>query len=78
MIREELLTVEEAANWLAVSKPTIRRMISRGEIPIVRIAQRNVRIKLSDLEKYIESNYGRIEEINIIPKKIEGVDKWNL
>ena len=63
MRKEELLTIEEAAEWLAISKPTLWRMVRRGEIPVVRIAQRTIRIKLTDLDDYIERNYGRITEI---------------
>lgn len=63
MKKDELLTVEEAADWLTISKPTIWRMIRRGEIPVVRIARRTIRLKLTDLENYIERNYGNITEI---------------
>ena len=72
MKNDELLTVEEAAEWLTISKPTIWRMIRRGEIPVVKIAKRSIRIKLTDLENYIEKHYGPITEINLI--KNEG--KW--
>lgn len=61
MKRDELLTIEEAADWLAISKPTLWRMVRRGEIPVVKIARRNVRIKLSDIEDYIEAHYGRMK-----------------
>ena len=63
MKREELLTVEEAADWLAISKPTLWRMIRRGEIPVVKIARRTIRIKLTDVENYIEKNHGKMMDI---------------
>ena len=63
MKKDELLTVQEGADWLAISKPTIWRMIRRGEIPVVRIARRTIRLKLTDLENYIEKNYGTITQI---------------
>jgi len=63
MKREELLTIEETADWLAISKPTLWRMIRRGEIPVVKIARRTIRIKLSDIENYIEQNYGKMRDI---------------
>ena len=63
MKREELMTVEEAADWLVISKPTLWRMIRRGEIPVVKIAQRTIRIKLSDIENYIEKHHGRMMDI---------------
>jgi len=63
MERDELLTVDQAAEWLAISKPTLWRMIRRGEIPVVKIAQRTIRIKLTDIEDYIEDHYGRMTDI---------------
>ena len=63
MKRDELLTVDEAAEWLAISKPTLWRMIRRGEIPVVKIAQRTIRIKLTDIEDYIEDHYRRMTDI---------------
>ena len=65
MKKDELLSVEEAADWLAISKPTLWRMIRRGEIPVVKIAQRTIRIKLTDLENYIEKNYGKMTDIRL-------------
>lgn len=63
MERDELLTVDEVAEWLAISKPTLWRMIRRGEIPVVKIAQRTIRIKLTDIEDYIEDHYRRMTDI---------------
>ena len=63
MKKDELVTAEEAAEWLAISKATLWRMIRRGEIPVVRIAQRSIRLKVTDLENYIARNYGKIIEI---------------
>ena len=65
MKREELLTVEEAAEWLTISKPTLWRMLRRGEIPVVKIAKRTVRIKLSDIEGYIEKHCGKMTDIRL-------------
>lgn len=54
---DELLTVDEAAKLLTVSKPTLWRMIRAGELPVVKIAKRNTRIKRSDIEAYISGHY---------------------
>jgi len=63
MDKDQLLTVDEAAEWLTVSKPTLWRMIRRGEIPVVKIAQRTIRIKLSDIDAYIDDHYTRWKTI---------------
>jgi len=46
----EYLTIAEAAALLRVSKATIRRSISSGQIPVVRIGPRNIRIRRADLD----------------------------
>lgn len=60
---DELLSVDETADWLAISKPTIWRMIRRGEIPVVKIGQRTIRIKMSDIEDYIQAHHGKITDL---------------
>jgi excisionase family DNA binding protein len=69
MKKDELLTVEEAAGWLTISKPTLWRLIRSGEIPVVKIARRTIRLKLTDLENYVERNYGNITEIRGFQKE---------
>lgn len=54
---DKLLTVDEAAKMLAISKPTLWRMIRAGELPVVKIAKRNTRIKQSDIEAYVSRHY---------------------
>ena len=71
MKRDELVTVEEATGWLAISKSTLWRMIRRGEIPVVKMARRTIRLKLTDLENYIERNYGNITEIRGFQKEVK-------
>ena len=54
---DELLTVEEGARLLTISKPTLWRMLRTGELPVVRIAKRGTRVKRSDIEAYIARHY---------------------
>ena len=63
MKNKDLLTVEEAAEWLTISKPTLWRLIRRGEIPVVKMARRTIRLRIIDLENYIEKHSGPITEI---------------
>lgn len=60
----ELLTIDMAAERLKVSRNTVYRLISLGELPVVKVgkaspgfATRGVsRVDAADLEKYIEKN----------------------
>ncbi len=49
-VEHEYLTIAEAAALLRVSKATIRRSISAGQIPVVRIGRRNIRIRRHALQ----------------------------
>jgi len=71
MKNDELLTVEEAAEWLTISKPTLWRLIRSGEIPVVKIARRTIRLKLTDLENYIEKHSGPITDISKFLKEVK-------
>lgn len=71
MKNDELLTVEEAAEWLTISKPTLWRLIRSGEIPVVKMARRTIRLKLTDLENYIEKHSGPITEIRGFTEEVK-------
>lgn len=49
-MEEEILTIEESANLLKVSKASIRRWIKRGKLIAFR-AGREYRIKKADINK---------------------------
>ncbi len=51
--REELLTVEEVAAYLKLNQQTVRNMIDRGQLHAVRIGARRVRIRQSELDRFI-------------------------
>lgn len=47
----EFISIRDAAELLAVSEVTIRRMVMRGEVRGYRVGRRVIRIKLSELER---------------------------
>ncbi|WP_461004686.1 helix-turn-helix domain-containing protein [Trueperella pyogenes] len=51
----ETVTANEAARLLAIHRNTLDRLIARGDIPAHKIG-RSVRIRLSDLEAYLQAN----------------------
>lgn len=50
---DKVLTISEVAAYLKISKSKIYYLISRKEIPHLRLG-RNVRIRESDLKKWLE------------------------
>ena len=45
-----LLTIEGAAEMLAVHPRTIRRYIAAGDLPAYRIGARHIRVRTSDVD----------------------------
>ena len=50
---EELLTLEELAKYLKISKPTLYKMVEKGKIPALKIANQ-WRFKKSDINRWLE------------------------
>jgi excisionase family DNA binding protein len=50
---DRIMTVPEVASYLKVSKAKLYLLISRNQIPYIRL-DRNVRIRESDLLKWLE------------------------
>jgi excisionase family DNA binding protein len=50
----ELLTVQQAADLMAISRVTVWRLMERGEIGYVRISQKCRRLSLAAIEEYVE------------------------
>lgn len=44
------LTLREAADWYGVSERTLRRRISEGRLPAVRLGPRSIRVRAEDVE----------------------------
>ena len=57
-MQEELLTVDEVATRLKVSKTTIWRWLNDGKIKGAKINNDNWRIKESDLQLFIDLAFG--------------------
>jgi excisionase family DNA binding protein len=50
---ETFLTVTEIADLLKVNQQTVRNWIDRGALRVVRVGQRRVRIRESDLHRFL-------------------------
>jgi excisionase family DNA binding protein len=50
---DEFLTVKEVAELLKLNQQTIRNMIDRGELGHVRVGQRRVRVRKSQLDAFL-------------------------
>lgn len=52
---DEMLTLEQAAEWLGINRITLWRWSKEGRIAIVSLG-RHKRVKKSDLKKFVERN----------------------
>jgi excisionase family DNA binding protein len=52
---EEFLTIAETADRLKLTQQTIRNWIDQGELVAVRVGRRRMRVRTSDLERFIEA-----------------------
>jgi excisionase family DNA binding protein len=50
---EELLTINELSRFLKISKPTLYKMVEKGKIPALKIANQ-WRFKKEDINAWIE------------------------
>jgi excisionase family DNA binding protein len=52
---EKLLTLYEVAHYLRLNKFTVYRMVERGDLPAIRVANQ-WRFKEKDIDKWLEEN----------------------
>jgi excisionase family DNA binding protein len=51
MTEPEFFTIAEVADWLRVSYDTVRRMIERGDLAVVRAGPRTSRIPIAEVKR---------------------------
>jgi excisionase family DNA binding protein len=59
----KLLTIEDVAEMLTVSKDMVRKLVHRREVDVVKIGKL-VRFKKEDIEKLIKTGIRKKEEPN--------------
>ena len=52
---EELFTIKETADYLKISEKTVRRLIESNKLKASKVGDRNWRVKISDVEDYLQS-----------------------
>jgi excisionase family DNA binding protein len=55
-MNDQLLTVPEAAKYLRISKSQLYLLVQRKKIPYVRLTEKRIVIRESELQKWIEKN----------------------
>lgn len=50
-----MYTIQEIADIMKVRRNAISRWISQGDLPVIRINQRMVRIRKEEFEKFLEA-----------------------
>jgi len=51
----QAVTVKQAAEMMAMSPRSVRRLMDRGELPFSRIGERSIRIKVEDIRRLLEA-----------------------
>jgi excisionase family DNA binding protein len=57
-----MMTYQEAAELMVISPRTLRRAAAVGDLAVVRIGHRTVRIRRDDLDAWIASKYSHSSE----------------
>jgi len=53
------LSIEETAKYLGISKNTLYKFMSAGNIPLVRLGARRIRFDKADLDRWMERHKER-------------------
>jgi excisionase family DNA binding protein len=53
-MNDRLLTKREVGERLGISKPTVQRLIARGDLEVVRVSERAVRISEGAVRSLVE------------------------
>lgn len=51
---KEIMRIDEAAEFLGVSKGVLYHWVSEGRVPVIRISKRCIRFRRSQLEKWLD------------------------
>ena len=51
------MTIEEAAEYTSIGRDTLRRMVERGKIPVLRIGRKSI-VRTDTIERFMEINQG--------------------
>lgn len=53
------LTFEQTAELLAVGRTTVQELVDRGELPVVSVTGRAVRVDVRDVEAFVKARRER-------------------
>ncbi len=61
---EELITLKELSRYLKISRPTLYKMLEKGKIPALKIANQ-WRYKKGDIDRWVEQHRQKLSyEVN--------------
>ncbi len=73
---DRLLTIEEAAKYLSVSKTSLRRWTNEGQLPCVRVGRRGERrFRVEDIKRFLEpASEGRMAGVRDVREPRRALD----
>ena len=69
LLNERKLTIAEAARALSIGATSLRRIIAKREIPVVRMTNKTLILE-SDLEAYLASSRGKLTVANPVVRRL--------
>ncbi|MBS1663768.1 MAG: excisionase family DNA-binding protein [Bacteroidetes bacterium] len=74
ILSDTAIGIQEAANFLEVSRPHLVRLLEKGEIPFSKVGTHR-RIKVSDLVAYQKKmNSARRKQLNFLARQAQELD----
>jgi len=54
-VQPQVLTLREVQAELRLADRTLRRLVATGELPVIRLGQRVLRVRREDLDRYLRA-----------------------
>lgn len=56
VVKKQMVSPQQAADMIGVSRYTVRRLIKTGKLPAVKFTSATIRIRTADIERYMQEH----------------------
>lgn len=74
----DLLTLDEACQYLGITRNTLDKLVAESDFPITQIGERNPRVKFEHMQMWIDKNTVNLTQLlkaNNVSENIEEIAK---